>query len=209
MPRRTDQVRSSLGLFGRFPALTQLAPDQKQAKFELGVSLILSSWHALTLAVQNGWGGPDSEDKRAWFAGAVSEFVVGGKGVEAEDVEDLLLQVMSDEFETTLEDGSEMEVATAVIKIRDEVSVGEFSTVDRMWETFKTKKSQTLKAVKVEQDSESEDSVDLEGDDEAEAEAEAEADVDMEDAPEPPTLKIKHVPEVDEEGFTKVVGRRR
>ncbi|KAK0743291.1 Pre-rRNA-processing protein TSR2-domain-containing protein [Schizothecium vesticola] len=42
-----------------------------QSSFEQGVALALHLWPALTLAVQSNWGGSDSEDKRAWFAGAI------------------------------------------------------------------------------------------------------------------------------------------
>ncbi|KAK4134898.1 hypothetical protein BT67DRAFT_449205 [Trichocladium antarcticum] len=44
-----------------------------QSAFEQGVALALNLWPALTLAVQNNWGGADSADKRDWFAGAVVE----------------------------------------------------------------------------------------------------------------------------------------
>jgi pre-rRNA-processing protein TSR2 len=44
-----------------------------QETFEQGVALALHLWPALTLAVQNNWGGPDSSDKRDWFAGVIVE----------------------------------------------------------------------------------------------------------------------------------------
>ncbi|KAK0709748.1 Pre-rRNA-processing protein TSR2-domain-containing protein [Lasiosphaeria miniovina] len=44
-----------------------------QNNFEQGVAMALHLWPALTLAVQNQWGGPDSSDKRDWFAGAIVE----------------------------------------------------------------------------------------------------------------------------------------
>src|ERR1700754_5211374 len=100
--------------------------DQKQAKFDLGISLILFNWDALTAAVQNGWGGPDGEDKRAWFAGAISELFTANPSTDAEDVEDMLVQVMGDEFEVGLEDGSEIPVAVAIVKIKQEISEGNF-----------------------------------------------------------------------------------
>jgi pre-rRNA-processing protein TSR2 len=118
-------------------------------------------------------------------------------------VEDLLLQVMSDEFGTTLEDESETEVARAVVKIRDEILLGDFSTVDAMWEAFRTRQGPAVRATKVGRDSESEDSVDLESGEEDES------DTDMNDAPELSRPKEKYVAETDDDGFTKVVGRRR
>ncbi|KAK3292752.1 Pre-rRNA-processing protein TSR2-domain-containing protein [Chaetomium fimeti] len=49
------------------------SPATCQATFEQGVAISLHLWEALALAVQNNWGGPDSADKRDWFAGAVVE----------------------------------------------------------------------------------------------------------------------------------------
>ena len=48
-------------------------PEQLQAAFDNGIWYALSLWPALHVAVQNSWGGPDSSEKRDWFAGAVSD----------------------------------------------------------------------------------------------------------------------------------------
>jgi pre-rRNA-processing protein TSR2 len=40
----------------------QMSPEAK-AGFEEGVGLVFSQWTALCLAVEQEWGGPDSEDK--------------------------------------------------------------------------------------------------------------------------------------------------
>ncbi|KAK4128457.1 hypothetical protein N657DRAFT_676242 [Parathielavia appendiculata] len=50
---------------------TTPSPATCQSNFEQGVALSLHLWEALTVAVQNNWGGPDSSDKRDWFAGAI------------------------------------------------------------------------------------------------------------------------------------------
>ncbi len=50
-----------------------MLPEKIQAQFELGVAVTLFNWPALSLAVANKWGGPDSADKREWFAGAVCD----------------------------------------------------------------------------------------------------------------------------------------
>src|SRR5262249_31048555 len=54
-----------------------LLSSEATAKFELGLTLVLNAWQALTLAVQNQWGGPDSKDKRDWMCGAVAELFAG------------------------------------------------------------------------------------------------------------------------------------
>jgi pre-rRNA-processing protein TSR2 len=185
-------------------ASSALTPDQLQAKFDLGISLVLSNWQALSIAVDNGWGGNDSEDKRNWFAGAVSELFTQNPDTDSQDLEEVLLQVMEDEFELALDDGSEALVAAMILRIKDEVSYRDFSTVDSMWEAFKSKKSK-VKAVRVGPSSDDEDSVDDESDSENEDEEMGDAD----DATTQRSSKPKPEPEVDDDGFTKVVGRRR
>ncbi|KFZ12585.1 hypothetical protein V501_04138, partial [Pseudogymnoascus sp. VKM F-4519 (FW-2642)] len=90
--------------------------EQKSAQLDLGISLSLFLWPALTLAVQNNWGGPSSSDKRDWFGGAISEYVTSSTEVDEEDVEAMLVQVMLDEFEVAVDDGSAGEVADDIIR---------------------------------------------------------------------------------------------
>ncbi|XWW98148.1 hypothetical protein V2A60_006145 [Cordyceps javanica] len=53
---------------------SQLPPaSTRQHNFEQAVAYALHLWPALTLSVANGWGGPESAEKRDWFAGAIVE----------------------------------------------------------------------------------------------------------------------------------------
>ena len=114
---------------------------------------------------------------------------------------------MEDEFGTRVEDETEVAVAKQIMAIRKETLEGNFSTVDELqakWEARKGKAVPTgsVRVQEVDQD-EDLDSVDEEsGSDEDE-------DVDMTDAPALIPSKPKPEPEVDDEGFTKVVGKRR
>ncbi|KAJ4293751.1 rRNA accumulation- protein [Collariella sp. IMI 366227] len=90
------------------------SPATCQTNFEQSVAITLHLWPALTLAVQNNWGGPDSSDKRDWFAGAIVDLFPD------EDVEAVLLQVMLDEFEVNVDDDSAFEVAEQVVRLRGE-----------------------------------------------------------------------------------------
>ena len=47
------------------------------AKFERAIAVIIYSWTALSLAVEHQWGGPESDDKRAWVAGIVANMFHG------------------------------------------------------------------------------------------------------------------------------------
>jgi len=179
------------------------AAAQRQEKFDLGVWLALSRWDALTVAVQNLWGGPDSADKRDWFAGAVSDLFTDetSNTPEAEDVEERLLQIMEDEFEVVVDDGTSAVVAMSIMVIWQETGEGNFQTVDRLYAEYQEKKGRKINTVKVQSASDDEDSVDGESDDED--------DVEMGDAPAPAPVREEVAPEVDEHGFTKVVGRKK
>lgn len=45
-----------------------------QAAFTEGLNYVLRSWSALKLAVEQDWGGPDSEEKRDWMAETLVEY---------------------------------------------------------------------------------------------------------------------------------------
>ncbi len=88
---------------------SQISQDQgtrNKKYFELGISLVVWKWDALCLAVVNEWGGPDSAEKRDWLAGEISELFETEKHVEPEDIEDMCIQILSDEFNVVLEEDS-------------------------------------------------------------------------------------------------------
>lgn len=185
----------------------------RQSNFEQAVAYSLHLWPSLTLAVQNNWGGPDSEDKRDWFAGAVvdlfPEFSDAPQSKTAEepdleDVETVLLQVMIDEFEVNVDDDSGTEVAGNIIRARAECAIGQFDEVHKLSQRF-----QNLKGKKVDQlfkkAEDADQDTDWESDDDEDEDDEG--DVDMNDAPAAP--KEKPTPEVDEDGFTKVTHKKR
>ncbi|QDS72227.1 hypothetical protein FKW77_005521 [Venturia effusa] len=180
---------------------------QRQEKFELGVWLALSRWQALDVAVQNLWGGPDSADKRDWFAGAVVELFTDPtqSTPEQEDVEERLLQVMQDEFEVAVEDGTSTIVAARVVAMWEETGEGNFSNVDRLHAEYQERRNRQAQPVSVrnvepEEASEDGDSVDDESDDE---------DVEMGDAPALVPARERILPVVDEDGFTQVVSKKK
>ncbi|KAF2009373.1 hypothetical protein BU24DRAFT_467758 [Aaosphaeria arxii CBS 175.79] len=176
-----------------------------QDKFEQGIWHSLFNWANLTIAIKNDWGGPDSSDKRDWLAGAISEIFASNPETDAEDIEVVLLQVLEDEFGVRLEDETEVPVARDIIKIRKETLEGDFSTVEELqakWAARQGKEIGTGNVKVEERDQEGEwDSVDEESD--------KDGDVDMSEAPALAAPKEKPAPEVDEDGFTKVVGKKR
>ncbi|RHZ58519.1 pre-rRNA-processing TSR2 family protein [Aspergillus thermomutatus] len=183
-------------------------PTSAAAYLDLGITLAINNWPALTMAVQSNWGGPTSSDKRDWLCGAISEMINERPETDALDLEDVLIQVMNDEFDVVVDDESAAPVAAQIMAIREQTARGEFGLVQEMWEAWQKKSQQkgnnvaaAFKQVEAEDDEDTDDEEDEDEDDE---------DVDMGEAPalvRAPRERVE--PEVDEDGFTKVVGKKR
>ena len=179
---------------------------QTAAKVDLLISLHLHSWPALTLAIQNHWGGPTSTDKRDWFAGALSELFSNGDVIDADDLEEVLIQVMLDEFEVVVDDDSPAEVAANIFKGRQRILQGDYLEVDQMlahWEEKQKKGQEKLLFKRVDEDDDGQDT-------EWESSVSDEDDIVMDEAPQlvHATKQDKPAPQVDEDGYTKVVGKK-
>ena len=185
-------------------------PEKIQAKFELSIVLTLHAWEDLSVAVQNQWGGPDSSEKRDWFAGAIADLIAASPDADVEYVEEFLQNVMNDEFEAVLDDGSAEEVAVKIVGLRKLALQGDFTIVDEMtrkWEERQRRGGDTIRCQHVER-AEDEDDTDWDSDD-SDQDPDGE-DTEMVEAP--PLVRIpkeKVPPEVDDEGFTKVVGKKK
>ena len=182
------------------------------AKIDLLISLSLHDWPALTLAIQNHWGGSDSGDKRDWFAGAVSDLLQNGDVADADDLEDVLIQVMMDEFEVAVDDGSPAEVAAQIFAGRAKILAGNLSDVDQLYDRWQQRQRSArerpnIKFVASPTDGSGEDD-EVNDDDDDDDELD---DIDMDEAPQLvlSVRKEKTEPEVDEDGFTKVIGKKK
>jgi pre-rRNA-processing protein TSR2 len=117
----------------------------------------------------------------------------------------MLLQVLEDEYGVRCEDETEVAVASQIMAIRKEISEGSTETVDRLQRKWEQRNGKEVATGSVNvQDGEVEgewDSVDEESDEDE--------DLQMGEAPQLVPAKEKVEPEVDEEGFTKVVGKKK
>ncbi|KAL4788337.1 Pre-rRNA-processing protein TSR2-domain-containing protein [Aspergillus varians] len=188
---------------------TATPPQQTASSYlDLGITLAINAWPALNLAVTSNWGGPNSADKRDWLCGAISEMIVDRPETDTEDLEDVLIQVMNDEFDVVVDDESAGNVAGRIMEVRTMVERGEFGGVKEMWEEWERKRSQKgsggdVSGFRRVEDQETE--TDAEEDDDEE-----EGDVDMGEAPalvRAPRERVE--PEIDEDGFTKVVTKKK
>lgn len=126
---------------------------------------------------------------------------------------------MSDEFEVWLEDGSAAEVAARIVGLWGMCARGEFGAVEEMWRRWEGngKGRKGGEVVFVDGGEGGDDEEEFEGfssdgeedEEEDEEQEERNGDIRMGEAEEMQVPKQKLPPEVDEDGFTKIVGRRR
>jgi pre-rRNA-processing protein TSR2 len=181
-------------------------PAQLQSAFDHGIWYALSLWPALHVAVQNSWGGADSSEKRDWFAGAVSDLFTGRQDTDAEDLEAFLLQIMQDEFDCNVEDETEVEVVRTILVLRKTLLEGDMSayeTLERRWGSRGMMKADVLVVDNGDGEVDDEDD-DMDEDEEMEGDR---APRGGQQAPREPREKPQA--QVDDDGFTKVVGKKR
>ncbi|XP_068388650.1 pre-rRNA-processing protein TSR2 homolog isoform X1 [Eschrichtius robustus] len=82
------------------------AAEDSRALFGVAVRAALEAWPALQIAVENGFGGVHSQEKAEWLGGAVEEYFFRNADLELDEVEDFLGELMTNEFDTVVEDGS-------------------------------------------------------------------------------------------------------
>ena len=174
--------------------------------FARGTILTLTLWPSLHIAVEGGWGGPESSQKRTWLASAIVDAFeeATNKNEPVPDelyIEEMLLQVLSDEFGVLLEDGTSQPVAAGIVRLWHEIMhEGKTDGVSRLETLFE--QSKTSKVIADERDASDE-----------ECQWEDEEEDSANDNEEPPQLlhqprdKARDEPEVDEDGFTLVKGR--
>lgn len=180
---------------------------KQQARFELGVSMWIHSWEILETAVQNSWGGPESNDKRDWITKIIIDLFKENKIVDVILIEETLLYAMLDEFDVDIQDESALPIAMNILKCWEYVNNGGFEDIQQMYLNWKTKQKNVQKVV-IQKDplnpdasDDSEDDDDEEDDDEMMVEEEHHHHEEQ-----PPSG-----PQFDEDGFEIVQpkGRRR
>ncbi|KAI8978425.1 Pre-rRNA-processing protein TSR2-domain-containing protein [Pilobolus umbonatus] len=174
-----------------------MAEVANKAAFAEGARYIFNNWTALRLAVEQDWGGVESGEKKEWFLNVIIDyFGKHGKKLDIDEIEDILNQIMTDEFQTTLEDDSPYMVAKHLILLFNQCINGNYSEVERLREKAKTSNSFVASSC-IAQGEDSEDEADIPAN-ELPVDKE-DMDEDMDDTPEEPL--------VDEDGW-EIVRRK-
>ncbi|KAF7965773.1 hypothetical protein HWV62_41968 [Athelia sp. TMB] len=174
-----------------------MASAQSAPATSVGVIARLSYWPALRIAVDQNWGGPDSAQKRTWIASEIVDaFEEQNPVPDDQYIEEMLLQIMEDEFSANLEDGSGETVAKDIVLLWESAQGGKSDVMARFEEQaekLKGKKPQVQEEIGSGSDSDDEDDDMDQGSDEEAPE--------LLDHSEKPT---KQEPQIDEDGFTLV-----
>ncbi|KAF9651045.1 hypothetical protein BDM02DRAFT_3111366 [Thelephora ganbajun] len=166
--------------------------------FAKGVIARLALWPALGIAVQNSWGGPDSTKKRTWIASVIVDtFEEQSTPPDTEYIEEMLLQIMDDEFETVIEDESAESVAKDIIKLWKDIHQGDLAGLQYLEQQANTISNRPIVAQTGPSGGLDTDSNEEEGDWESD-------DEDGHGSDHPPD---RRPPQMDEDGFTAVKGR--
>jgi pre-rRNA-processing protein TSR2 len=108
-------------------AVTKM-PDEHAAAFCEGLAGILNRWTALQLAILNEWGGAESAAKGAQMLEELEHWFLRRRaGKYAEDLEELLVEILGDDFCVQCEDGSPREVAKIACEMYEQVAEGNYA----------------------------------------------------------------------------------
>uniref|UniRef100_A0A8C8SU98 Pre-rRNA-processing protein TSR2 homolog n=1 Tax=Pelusios castaneus TaxID=367368 RepID=A0A8C8SU98_9SAUR len=113
------------------PAPPVMAAPREEARgpFSQGVRAVLDGWAALQIAVENGFGGAHGKEKAEWMVGVVEQYFHSNAALEPEEVEDFLAEVLNNEFDTIVEDGSLAEVSQQLQTLFAQCQRGEGAAV--------------------------------------------------------------------------------
>ncbi|KAF8590261.1 hypothetical protein K439DRAFT_1403931 [Ramaria rubella] len=182
------------------------APSPALVSFARGTIATLKLWPALRFAVEGSWGGPESAQKQTWLASSVvdafEEATNKNEAIpDAIYVEEMLLQVLADEFDVVIEDGSAQPVAAAIVKLWQETMHD--GTIEGV--TMAEALVEQLRGTKIVVDEKDASDEEYQWDDDEDG-----SDSETEEVPqlmEQPPDKSRAEPKVDEDGFTMVKGR--
>ncbi|KAI3987504.1 hypothetical protein MKX01_006746 [Papaver californicum] len=101
--------------------------------FSQGISLVLSRWTALQMAIHNEWGGRDSRQKSDQLSSDIlSWFTQTKEPLYIDDLEEILSDTMTLSFNVELDDGSEKELAEELMIMHEECLQENYELIQKL-----------------------------------------------------------------------------
>jgi pre-rRNA-processing protein TSR2 len=189
--------------------LTHLV-EELTAMFTDGVEYILSLWQALNLAtdLQSEWDPSEAPDRIRWFAEQIVDLWSIDPQTDQEFIEDRIDQIISDEWSSTIEDGSDSQVAKDILHLQSELDRGRMDLFNRLKSEFE--EQQQRRRNRTQRNEAGQITSGMNDDSNNEDDEDEDSDMEIDDAPDLVPAKKEWVPpEIDEDGFTKVTSKRK
>ncbi|XP_051509509.1 pre-rRNA-processing protein TSR2 homolog [Myxocyprinus asiaticus] len=97
--------------------------------FVEAVGAVLETWPVLQIAVDNGFGGAHSQQKANWMVDVLQQYFNDNVDLQQNEVEDFISDLMNNEFDTMVEDGSLPQVAQKVCVMYQQCQQGKLTEV--------------------------------------------------------------------------------
>ncbi|XP_051525173.1 pre-rRNA-processing protein TSR2 homolog [Myxocyprinus asiaticus] len=135
--------------------------------FIAAIRAVLETWPVLQIAVDNGFGGAYSQQKAEWMVDALQQYFNDNDDLQQDEVEDFISELMNNEFDTVVDDGSLPQVAQKVCLMYQQCQQGELAEVREQISLLAQKKSagraKVTPADDDEEESENEEAMECDG----------------------------------------------
>ncbi|XP_044067545.1 pre-rRNA-processing protein TSR2 homolog [Siniperca chuatsi] len=127
--------------------------------FTEGVRAVLHTWPVLQIAVDNGFGGVYGQQKADWMVDVVQQYFHDNADLQQCEIEDFIAQLMDQEFDTVVDDGSLPQVSVSLLEVFSQWQQGALQQLKHTINSLTQKKSQRPKvtALPTQSDEDSDD----------------------------------------------------
>lgn len=121
------------------------APAAPRELFKEGVGAVMQTWPVLQIAVDNGFGGVYGRQKADWMVDVVQQYFHDNADLDQCEVEDFLSELMDQEFDTVVDDGSLPQVSLRLVQMFSQWQQGALQQLRHTISTLKQTSSQRAK----------------------------------------------------------------
>ncbi|KAM9785580.1 pre-rRNA-processing protein TSR2 homolog [Neosynchiropus ocellatus] len=140
------------------------APCASRELFTDGVRVVLNSWPVLQIAVDNGFGGVYGQQKADWLVDVVQQYFHDNADLQLYEVEDFVAQLLDQEFDTVVDDGSLPQVSRQLLQMFSKYQQGALQELSQSVQALRQKNTarSTVTAPPAESDSDSDSQMECE-----------------------------------------------
>jgi len=109
-----------------------------EAKFQTIVEHIFNNWTGLQLAVEHGMAGPNSRQVALECMDYMTQYCLNEQNVQISDIQDVLEDIMDEEFDTVCEDNSPTEIANLLHRFLLLLKEGNITQCDLEYQNLPT-----------------------------------------------------------------------